>query len=421
MSQRAAMAILVQIDPGHALELLHQMEAEDAATGENQDPLPQNPVVMQVFQALARQDGENALPTLEREAAVLGSQGHYPYSALGYAAQVWESGSWRGSREHAVEVEQAVLEVAFAQYRQAPHTYLQDVDFGRMLQILAGGLALESVRPPLHLLVQNLLATDAGKYRYTAAVFTKDGQSAKADNAIDAALLWLGPLINRDAELASQLSATRPQLQTGLEYTKSGEMRSSSFGGMPAKPNAPPPRGPSPAAEARMDAVRLSHINPDLAIASAEKLPAGPERTGALLEVARGIAGNDPDRAAQVIAESTQENAAGENDLQLNLISAKASVAAAKGNRSELRDLLQQGLASVSGLAADDSKRSFGGVGGLVQIGIQYEPEMTTAFLRALPSSPYKANLLFEAAAALSLHQRLPLRTSAPPRPQPPQ
>ena len=97
--------------------------------------------------------------------------------------------------------------------------------------MVAGGIQ-EAVRPALRLLVKNLLTTDTSKYRFQAGVYTNDGETAKVDNAIDAAILNLGGLINRiDPELAQELESTRPELQTALQYAKDGRQRTSAFGG----------------------------------------------------------------------------------------------------------------------------------------------------------------------------------------------
>ena len=63
---------------------------------------------------------------------------------------------------------------------------MDDFEFGKMLQHVAGGLPHESVQPALRLLVKNLLATDTSKYRFEGSVYTVDGKTAKVDNAIDA-------------------------------------------------------------------------------------------------------------------------------------------------------------------------------------------------------------------------------------------
>ncbi|HWC17644.1 MAG TPA: hypothetical protein VG498_11560, partial [Terriglobales bacterium] len=286
-----------------------------------------------------------------------------------------------------------------------PHTYYGDLEFGDMLKVLAGGLPLESVKPALHLLVNNLLATDNSKYQYRAAVYTSDGQVAKADNAIDAALLWLGMLINRDPELTQQLESTRPQLRDGLEYTKAGRVRSSNFGGS-AGPPKPSQQGPT--SQAALDAMRLTHANPDAAVAKAEALPVGPERSRTLLRVARGISGSNPGRAAQLLAEVSSSIDADDDEMQLDMISVKASIAVAKGNLAEFKNQLQSAFDRATRFISVQTKPFVDGMGGLVQLGIQNEPELTTAFFQRLPASEVKAHLLLAAAQGLNLRHRLP-------------
>jgi len=244
-------------------------------------------------------------------------------------------------------------------------------------------------------------------------MYGADGQSAKADNAIDAALLWLSPLIKRDPNLVHQLETTRPELQTGLELAKSYPM-SMSFGGRPTTSNTKPSRRPDSNMELRGDAIRLSHMNPDVAIAKAEQLPSGPERTKTLLEVARNIAGDHPEQAKTLIAEATSGGQA-EDETQVSVLSARAFVAAAQGNQSELHDLLQQGLQMASQHVSGPERNFVGGT--LVQIGIQNEPDLTVAFLQSLPASHLKAQLLLEAASALNMRSKLPLSSRPQPNP----
>jgi hypothetical protein len=47
-----------------------------------------------------------------------------------------------------------------------------------------------------------------------------------------------------------------------------------------------------PATEIRMDAMSLSGSNPEAAIAKVQQLPNDDKRTSAMLEVARGVAGD---------------------------------------------------------------------------------------------------------------------------------
>ncbi|HVH85412.1 MAG TPA: hypothetical protein VM912_01720 [Terriglobales bacterium] len=410
-TQGTAMSILVRVDPDRALELLHAMTS-DADTSSNMQMTPQMQMARQVFQVLASRDGEGALPTLEREAAFMGSVGRYPYSALGSAAANAVSKDWRDNKQHAIQVEQSVLDLAFSRYSQTAPTYFDDLDFGQMLQAIAGGLPPDSVQPALRLLVKNLLTTDVNKYQFRAEVYTSDGKSAKTDNAIDAAILHFDWLIHRDPDLVQQLESTRPQLRAALEYTKEGHARSMSFGG---RVGAPRPQVPSrdPEAEARSEAMHFSHLNADVAIAKAKQLPAGPERASTLLQVARDIAGDHPEQAASLIAEASGGTQGSDDATQLNVISAEAYVAAAEQNTSVLHELLQQGFALANRIALAEPR----GVSeaSLVQIGIQYEPDLAMAFLNGLPPSYMKAQLLMEAASSLNLRRRLPLSSGAQP------
>ena len=408
----AAMAVLARVDPDRALELLHTLDLEppDASA----PAMPGNQLVQQVFRVVAERDRENAIPALEREASALGARGHYPYFALGTAAQ--DTLRTPGvhvppspeRQQHTEQVLQSVLDVAFANYSQSTPAYLDTIEFGRMLQFMAGSLSPESIQPALHLLVKNLLTTDNSKYSYHADVCTRDAQCANADNAIDASLLWLGPVINRDADLAHQLEATRPELQTALEYTKQGTFRSLSFGGRKT-PAKPPARPPDPDVGIQSEALRLTHIDPDKAIARAEQLPAGPRRTNTLLDIARNIAASNPDRAAGLITEVSGGDPAGDAKMQINVISAQAFLLAGKHQQAELRDLLQHGFA----LTTSNQELQEGiiiGPAPLVELGIQNEPEMTLTFIQGLPPSAMKAELFLSAASGLSLRQPLPFR-----------
>ena len=411
-TQGIAMSILVRIDPDRALELLHAMEASDTESSNNQQITPPMQVAMQVFQELIKRDGEAALPTLEREAAFMGSAGRYPYSALGYAASGAVSRDWRNNKQHAIQVEQSVLDLAFSRYSQTTPTFFDSLEFGRMLQALGGGLPLESIQPSVRLLVKNLLATDVSKYQYHAEMYTAEGKSVRADNAIDASILQFSGLLHRDPELVQQLESTRPGLQNALDYMKEGQARSMSFGGMAGPPTRT--HAPNPEAQARSEALQLAHLNADAAITKAQELPPGPQRASTLLQVAREIAGDHPEQAANLIAQAKGEQ--GHDSNQLNVISAEAYVAAAERNHSAVHDLLQQGFALAS-RGPSEEPGGFPTAGSLVQIGMQNEPDMTIAFLQGLPSSYAKAHLLMEAASSLNLRGRLPLSSGAQPRP----
>jgi len=181
---------------------------------------------------------------------------HYPYAALGFATMSTTSKDWGHDNERAIGVLQSVFAPAFARYSQNAHNYGDDVEFGKMLQVLTGGPPIDSVKPALRLLVKNLLATETSKYQFEAEVYTSDGQTAKVHNAVDATILIFGTLINRDSELAEQLKATRPELQTALEYAKAGRQRTLMFGPGGQARNV---KSANPEAETSLDAVRFSH------------------------------------------------------------------------------------------------------------------------------------------------------------------
>lgn len=407
-AQNAAMRILIRLDPDRALELLHSLNIEEPAGRWTTSP-PEMQLVHEVFGVLVARDGASALPLLEQEAERLGALGHYPYAALGYAAMQATSKDWGNDNQRAVRVLRSTFEPAFARYSQNVHGYLDDVEFGKMLQVLAGGLPLDSIKPALRMLVKNLLATDTRKYQFEAEVYTSDGQTAKARNVIDATILFFGTLINRDPELAQELAFTRPELQTVLEYTKEGRQRSLVFG-----PGRQPQdfKSQDSNAETRMDAVRLSYINPEAAITKAEQLPED-ERASPLLDVARAIAGEYPERAAELIAETQSGNQPTNDQLHLNLISAQVFVAAAQNKKDELDELLQRGFELGNRILLEQQRigdiHFVGGLAPLVQIGMQKDPDLTMTFIESLSSSYLKAELLLGAASALSTGPRLPL------------
>ena len=405
-AQDTAMAILARLNPDRALGLLHTMSVEEPEAKGMPSP-PQMQLVGQVFQILVARDGVSALPVLEQEAERLSIQAHYPYAAVGQAAMQAVSKEWGSNKQHAVEVVRSVFEREFANYSQdARRGYFDDLEFGNMLRVVAGGLPQESVQPALRLLVKNLLGTDTKRYQFQGEVYTKDGKKASVDNAIDAAILNLGMLINRlDPKLAQELEVTRPELKVGLEYANEDRERSGMLG--------PRTRPPDSEAETRMDAVRLSRINAEAAIAKAEQLPKDANRASTILEVARNISGDNPERAAELIAEAQEGEKGPSEEFQLDLISARAHVAASQGQRNELRELLLRGFDSANRiiLKQQQVERLYfvGALGGLVQIGIQNEPDLTVAFVQNLPASPLKAQLLFGAASALNMPGRLPL------------
>jgi hypothetical protein len=407
--QNTAVRMMVRLDPERALELLHSLHIEEPVPNGATSP-PEMQVVQEVFVVLVERHGVSALPLLEQEAERLGAQGHYPYAALGYAAMQSTLKDWGNDNQHAIRVLQSVFDPAFARYSQNAHGYFDDFEFGKMLQVLAGGLPFDSVQPALRMLVKNLLATDTTKYQFEAEVHTSEGKIAKVHNTIDATLLFFGTLINRDPELAQQLKSARPELRTALEYAKDGQQRSLAFGPGEQQQNV---QSPDPGAETRMDALRLSQINAEAAIAKAEELPDDDKRVSTMLEVARGIAGDYPARAAELIAEIQRGNRPADDQMHLNLISAQAFVATAQNKKDELHELLQSGFESANHLILEQQRtggiHGAAGLGALVQIGIQNDPDLTIAFIESLSASYLKAELLLGAASALSLGRRLPL------------
>ncbi len=405
--QNRAMRVLIRSDPDRALELLHSLNIDEPVAKWAASP-PEMQLVHEVFRVLVARDGASALSLLEQEAERLGVQGHYPYAALGYAAMQSTQKDWGSDNQRAIRVLQSVFEPAFARYSQNAHGYHDDMEFGKMLQVLAGGLPMDSVQPALRMLVKNLLATDTRKYQFEAEVYTNDGQTAKVHNAIDASILSFGTLINRDPELVQELESTRPELQTALEYTKEGRERLFSGSGQPPQALL----SADPAYENRRDALHLSHINPEAAIAKAERLPDDDKRASTMLEVARGIAGDDPERAAELIAETQSGNKPVNDQLHLNLIAAQAFVAAAQNKKAELHELLERGFESANHIILEQQRTGdiqfSAGLVPLVQIGMQNDPDLTIAFIESLSPSYLKAELLGAAASALSLRMRLP-------------
>lgn len=392
-----AMTILARLNPDRALGLLHSISGEELDAHRKLWTSPRQ-LVREVFQSLVARDGVKALPILGQEAERIGIQGHYPYSAVAQAAMQSVSKDWGRNNQHAVEVLQPVFERQFANYSQDNRRgYYDDLEFARMLQVVAGGLPKESIRPAVRLLVKNLLGTDTKTYQFEAEVYTQDGKKARVDNAVDAAILHVGPLINRvDPELAQELATNRPELKIALEYAQDGRMRSGMFG--------PCPCSPDPELDTSMDAMRLSNINADADSAKTEQLPKDRESARTILVVARNISRENPQRAAELIAKAQEEQKEPDEEFQLEVIAAKAHVAASQGQTDEFRELLARGLDLANRIIA---KQQAGrpyvieGLQPLVRIGIQREPDLTLAFVQNLPAVTPKAGLLYDAAWAL--------------------
>src|SRR5882762_218218 len=405
-TQNTAIAMLIRFDhdPGRALALLHSLNIEEPMPKWAASP-PEMQLVNQLFQLLVERDGVSALPLLQQEAERFGAQGHYPYAALGYAAMQATLKDWGTDNQRAISVLQSVLDPALARYSQNPHTYYDDFDFGRMLDVLAGGLPFDSVQPALRLLVKNLLTTNTSKYQFELKGYTSDGKIINAHNAIDATILLLGTLVSRDPELVQQLQSTRLELQTPLEYAKAGPPRSMSFGS--------PGSSTKPEQQSHADAVSLSHVNPDAAIALARQLPED-QRASTLLDIARNLSGDYPERAAELITEIQAENKQIDDEAFVNLISAQAFVAASQNKKDQLQELLRDGFASANRVISEQQRGGdvdfFTGLGPLVQVGVDNDPDLTIPFIESLPPSFVKAELLLIAASDLSLGTRVPLR-----------
>jgi hypothetical protein len=407
VAQNAAMVVLLRLDPDRALELLHSMSMEEPEANWSTTP-PKLEMAQQVFQVLVERDGERVLPLLEQEAEIMGKEGHYPYAALGFAADRASAKYWGKNNQRAIQLLESVFEPAFARYSQNAHGYFDDFQFGSMLEVFAGGLPFDSVQPALRLLVKNLLATDTRKYQFAVEAYTTDGKRAIVGNVIDATILVFGMLINRDPELARELESTRPGLQTTLENTKEGR-QGVIVGGRPEDLQSE-----DPVTQMRMDAIGLSRSNPEAAIAEAEQLP-DDKRASTMLEVARGMAGDHPERTAELIAETQRKNPPTDDEMHFNLISAQASVMAAQNKKDELHELLQRGFASASRILLEQQSSGdihfFPRLGLMVQIGILNDPELTITFIESLSPSYVKAEALLIAASALNMGRRVPLRT----------
>jgi hypothetical protein len=418
-AQNAAIVMLIKLDSdsGRALELLHSLNIEEPVPKWAPSP-PEMGIVHQLFELLVKRDGVSALPVLEQEANRLGKQGYYPYAALGHAAMQATVNDWGKDNQHAIRVLESVLEPAFARYSRSTHRYSDDFEFGKMLDVLAGGLPFDSVRPALRALVKNLLATDTHKYQFELEGYTSDGKAVKVHNTIDATISFFGMLINRDPELAQQLESTRPELRGALEYTKEGcPLRSMHF-------HFPWSLSKSEQQQTRTDAVSLSLVNPEAAIAKAEQLP-NDQRASTMLDIARNIAGDYPGRAAELIAEIQGGNKPADDEMYVNLISAQAFVAVAQDKKDGLHELLQRGFESANRVILEQQRTGethfFKGLGPLNQIGIENDRDLTISFIESLSPSYLKAELLLAAASDLSKPVGVPLRSRPATRSGPPQ
>jgi hypothetical protein len=77
---------------------------------------------------------------------------------------------------------------------------------------------------------------------------------------------------------------------------------------------------------------------------------------------------------------------------------AQASLAASQNKQGVLHDLLQRGFESANHILVEQQRTGeihfFAGLGPLVQVGMQNEPELTTSFIDSLPASYLKADVL---------------------------
>jgi hypothetical protein len=156
-----------------------------------------------------------------------------------------------------------------------------------------------------------------------------------------------------------------------------------------------------------VDALRLSSANPESAIAKAGEVQDPGLRDVTKLAVARGVARKDPGKAAQLIDEVQKTSPTPDKEAQLNLICAQADLAARQGRSDELRQLIQQAFALASQIISEPQKSNAlddnPGLGHLSQIAMQTNPDLLLTFVRSLPPSFMKADMLWGAAAALQL------------------
>jgi hypothetical protein len=165
--------------------------------------------------------------------------------------------------------------------------------------------------------------------------------------------------------------------------------------------------------QTRKDAVSISFSDPEAAIAKAQQLPED-ERASTMLDIARNIAGDYPERAAELIAEIQTGTGPINDETSVNLISAQAFVAAAQNNKDRLRELLQHGFESANRIILEQQRTGevhfFTGLGPLVQVGVDNDPDLTIPFIESLTPSFVKAQLLLTAASDLTMGTRVPLR-----------
>jgi hypothetical protein len=148
-------------------------------------------------------------------------------------------------------------------------------------------------------------------------------------------------------------------------------------------------------------------------VAQAQKLPEG-QRASTMLDIARNLSGEYPERAAELIAEIQAEGKQSNDETSVDLISAQAFVAAAQHNKDQLRGLLKDGFAAANRVILERQRTGgvhfFAGLGPLVQVGVDHDPDFTIPFIEGLPPSLVKAQLLLTAASDLNIGRRLPFK-----------
>jgi hypothetical protein len=393
--QQTSLEVLAQVEPERAIQMLHSMKAGAGSHGQSGFS-PKTSIATQAFTAMARREGAAALSKLEVEAERLGAEGQYPYTAMGFAAAQAVNHDWGKDNDHAIEVEKMVFESNFARYGQGSRGFLDDLEFGQMLGAVSGALPAEMLRPAVGLLVKNLLAMDVRKSQPFVEVTTKDGQIVRSENGSDAGVLYFGGLIQRiDPELAQELKTSRAGLRN-LECSQDGVQTSMRLGWKPWPHD-------DPVEETRIEAVKLSMVNTDAALAKLAQLPDDERRAVTALEVSRRIAGDDPEKAAQLIPGASRKS---DDDLKkLNETSARAFVAAAEGKKEEFHDDLRQGFELAARIFAEQQRTGtlhlVDGLPQLVQLGTQRELDVTTAFVQSMPACYPKALLFLGMASAL--------------------
>jgi len=212
------------------------------------------------------------------------------------------------------------------------------------------------------------------------------------------------------------LVETRPDLGTSLPYTKAGRLRQMVFHG-----GGPPETPADKSAVIELDAIRLARTNLDAAIAKTQELPAEDgSRPGAQLRIARTVAADHPDGAAQLIDGVVGSRQSDNEELRLNVLAAQAYLASGQNQMDDVHAFLQRGFDLAARVMAARQKADASvaqggaprGLQALVQIGIQNDPALTLGFLQTVPPGAMKADLFLAAATALR-GPRLPVASDA--------